>query len=89
MLNNAFCRAPEEDVFETCLAMRWHDDQVGRNLLRESTDFIERRTAPKQMAVRWREAVFPRQGTQIIGQHLDVLVFDRDRRLRGTKSPAP
>ena len=26
-------------------AVRWHDDQVGRNLLRESADFIERRCA--------------------------------------------
>ncbi len=45
MLNNAFRRAPEENMLEASMAVRRHDDQIGRKFLRESADFIERRCA--------------------------------------------
>ena len=45
--------------------MRWHDDQIGGNLLRKPADFIERRCAAEDMAVRRRDAVFARERSEL------------------------
>ena len=41
MLNNAFCCASKEDVLEAGIAMSGHDDQIGRNFLREAANLIK------------------------------------------------
>jgi hypothetical protein len=46
MLNDAFRSASKENVPEPRVAMRGHDDQIGRDLLRDPADFIERWCTP-------------------------------------------
>jgi hypothetical protein len=45
MPHNSLSCAPEENVLQSCAPMRWHHDKIGRNFLRETADFIERRCA--------------------------------------------
>ena len=57
MLHNSFSRAAKENVFQSCATMRWHDDEIGRNFLGKSTDFIKRRSAAQNVADSRREAL--------------------------------
>ena len=52
MLHNSLSCAAKEDMLQSCAPMRWHHDKIGRNFLREPTDFIECGTAAEDMAGR-------------------------------------
>ena len=41
MLNDALCSAPKQNVLETSVAVRGHDDQISRNFLCEFANFMK------------------------------------------------
>ena len=58
MLHNSFRCAAKENVFQPCASMRWHDDEIGGDGVRQPTDFIEGRCATEHIAGRRRDAAF-------------------------------
>ncbi len=67
MLYNSLSCAAKEDMFQSCAPMRWHHDKIGRNFLRNSTGFIECRSAAEDMASRQGDAAFARQHVKVFG----------------------
>ena len=52
MLHNSLSRATKEDMLQPCAPVRWHNDEIGRNCLRQPANFIERRRATEHIAGR-------------------------------------
>src|SRR4029077_14262179 len=58
MLHNSTSRAAKENMLQSRASMRRHYDEIGRNCLRKSADFIEGRCATEHIAGGGRDAAF-------------------------------
>src|SRR4029077_13754460 len=58
MLHNSSRCAAKKDMLQSCASMRRHDDEIGRDCLRQPADFIEGRRATEHMAACRRDAAF-------------------------------
>src|SRR6516164_7723662 len=58
MLHNSLSRAAKKNMFQSCAPVRWHDHEIGRNCLRQPTNFIEWRCATKHIASRRGDSAF-------------------------------
>ena len=67
MLHDSLSCAAKEDMLQSRAPMRRHHDEIGRNVLRDSTDFIECRSAAEDMAGRQGCVAFARQHMKLFG----------------------
>ena len=67
MLHDSFSCAAKEDMLQPCAPMRRHHDEIGGNVLRDSTDFIECRCAAEDMAGRRGDVALARQHMKLFG----------------------
>ena len=69
MLNDALCGAPKQNVLDTSVAMRGHDDQISRNFLCEFANFMKwsRACSEVRLFLR-RKSGSLRDGFKLFGQ---------------------
>src|SRR5678816_2512970 len=81
MLHNSLSRAAEENMLQACAPVGWHDDEIGRNCLRQPTNFIERRCAAEYIAGRGRDAAFTCHLLKLFERSLfsDLLIWHKGK----------
>ena len=75
MLDHAFRRAAEKDMFKAAAPVSRHHDEIGGKFPGEPADFVERRRAAQKMAVCSGQPVFISQRTEFADESLFLVLL--------------